>query len=110
MVVSMSTVVVQYTRCLHRYHEPITVERSRRYAGRRVTSPIRVLRRSWCCVLGCNRHLLHLSGDVGGPTQATVLSRSWNSVRDVAHFPAQSRNHVHGNHVAVSTVCDEQWK
>ena len=24
-------------------------------------------------------------------------------------FPAQSRNHVHGIHVAVWTVCDEQW-
>ena len=41
--------------------------------------------------------------------QATVPSRSWVSVRDVAHFPAQSRNQVHGSHVAVRTVCDEQW-
>ena len=32
-----------------------------------------------------------------------------DSVRDAAHFPAQSRNHVYGIHVAVWTVCHEQW-
>ena len=46
---------------------------------------------------------------VGGPTQATVPFRSWDSVRDVAPFQAQSRNHVHGNYVAPWTVCDVQW-
>ena len=50
------------------------------------------------------RHIL-----VGGPTQATVPFRSWDSVRDVAPFQAQSRNHVHGNYVAPWTVCDVQW-
>ena len=40
--------------------------------------------------------------DVGG--QVIVPSRSWDSIRDVAHFLEQSRDHVHGNHVAVRPV------
>ena len=47
--------------------------------------------RSWRCALECSGHLLHLSGDVASFTQATVPSRSWDSVRNVAQFPAQSR-------------------
>ena len=48
--------------------------------------------------LDVTRHLLHLSGDVAGLTQTTVPSRSWDSVRDAALFPAQSRNHVRLQH------------
>ena len=60
------------------------------------TSPIRVHHRTWCCALRCYRHF-HQSKDVGGLTQATV------------HLPAQSRDHVLRNHVAVRTACDEHW-
>ena len=111
MVLSGSTAVVQSPRCLHRDHEPIrdtcgtwTVEGMRSDA--RIGSRPQILapRRNWYYALGCYRHLLHLSSDVGGPTQAAVPSRTWDSVRDLVLFQAQSRNHVHGNRVAPWSV------